>query len=198
MTFFRLLSILALLFLAQTGFAQPGNPARADSASLRVQFDAMLEVSNRFQTFKVVRQDYLDAFIGNVSDSISGYTDEIAQLKQTISSQESKISEQAAAIGERENRINGLTDDRDSISLFGLQLSKTVYNVVMWSAILLLLAALLLALARTRLAVSTSKSSREAMEKVSAELESSRKSRLKVEQDLRRQLQDERNKRNQG
>jgi len=194
MNFFRLLALFALLFLARPGFARLGNPARADTASLRVQYDGMLEVSNRFQTFKVVRQNFLDAFIRNVIDSIAVYTNEIGQLKDSISSQASKIDEQAAAIGARDGRINSLAGDRDSISLLGTQLSKTAYNVVMWLAILLLLAALLFAIVRMRLAVSSSREARQANEKISAELEASRKSRLKVEQDLRRQLQDERNK----
>lgn len=195
MTISRLFPVVLLLFFTQLLGAQPGNPAQADTASLRVQYDNMLDASNRFQRFKVVRQDFLGSFIANVSDSLRGYTEEIGSLKATISNQKTKIDEQATTIGERDAKITELSDEKDSISLLGLPLSKTMYNVVMWSAIIGLLAALLFTIARMRFAVSTSREARLANEKTTAELEKSRKNRLEVEQKLRRQLQDERNKR---
>lgn len=195
MTTSRLLPILLILFFTQLLSAQTGNPAQPDTASLRVQFDQMLDASNRFQRFKVIRQDFLAAFIANVSDSLSGYTEEIGTLKSRISDQETKIEGQAATIGERDAKITELTDEKDGISLLGLPLSKVTYNIIMWSAIILLLAALLFAIARMRFAVSTSREARLANEQTTGELEKSRKNRLEVEQKLRRQLQDERNKR---
>ncbi len=191
----RLSLIVFLLFVSQMLGAQPGNPAQADTASLRVQYDQMLEASNRYQRFKVVRQDFLGSFIANVSDSLRGYTEEIGSLKTTISDQKSKIDEQATTIGERDVKISELTEEKDSVTLLGLPLSKVTYNIIMWSAIIGLLAALLFAIARMRFAVSTSREARLANEKTTAELEKSRKNRLEVEQKLRRQLQDERNKR---
>lgn len=195
MTTSRLFPIVLLLFLTQLLSAQPGNPAQADTASLRVQYDQMLDASNRFQRFKVVRQDFLGAFIANVSDSLLGYTEEIGSLKATISDQKAKIDEQVTTIGERDANITELSEEKDSISLLGLSLSKAMYNIIMWSAIIGLLAALLFTIARMRFAVSTSREARLANEKTTAELEKSRKNRLEVEQKLRRQLQDERNKR---
>lgn len=175
--------------------AQSGNPAQADTASLRVQFDQMLNASNRFQDFKVVRQSYLDAYIANVTDTVKVYTNEIAGLKTTIASQITKIDEQAALIGERETEIASLKDEKDSMNLLGLALPKATYSVVMWSIIGFLFAALLLVVARARVAVSSGREARQLQEKTAEELESSRKNRLEVEQKLRRQLQDERNKR---
>lgn len=195
MNLLRTVLFSAFLGLTAAVSAQPGNPAKADTATLRTQFEAMLKASNRYQTFKVVRQNYLDAFMNNVSDSISGYTNEMSALQQTISTQKSTIDEQAAAIGEREASIKSLSDEKDSISLLGVPLSKAVYGVILWSIIGVLFAGLLFALGRMRMAIGASKEARLLNEKVSAELEASRKSRLKVEQDLRRQLQDERNKR---
>lgn len=195
MNTYRLFTIASLLFFAQFLSAQPGNPAQADTVSLRTQYDQMLDASNRFQRFKVIRQDFLASFIANVSDSLSGYSEEIGSLKATIGDQKTKIDEQAITIGERDAKITALSEEKDSISFLGLPLSKTMYNVAMWATIIGLLAALLFAIARMRFAVSTSREARMANEKTTAELEKSRKNRLEVEQKLRRQLQDERNKR---
>jgi hypothetical protein len=187
---------LILLFLSvQVLKAQPGNPAQADTTSLQVQFDAMINASNRFQRFRVVRQDFLNAFKANVSDSIGVYTTEIGTLKATIAEQKAKITGQETEISDRDTEIGSLKGEKDSISLLGMQLSKTTYNIVLWSLIGILLAGLLFAIARMQVALSSSRDARVAREKTAEELEKSRKNRLEVEQKLRRQLQDERNKR---
>jgi chromosome segregation ATPase len=195
MNILRFLPLILLLLSVQLLKAQPGNPAQADTSSLQVQYDAMIDASNRFQRFRVVRQDFLNAFIANVSDSISGYTSEIGALKATITEQKTKITTQETEISNRDTEIGSLNGEKDSISLLGMQLSKTTYNVVLWSIIGILLAALLFAIARMQVALSGSRDARVAREKTAEELEKSRKKRLEVEQKLRRQLQDERNKR---
>jgi len=53
-----------LVFSVSALNAQAGNPAGAsDTTTLRQQYDDMLRVSNRYQQFRVVRQDFLNAFI---------------------------------------------------------------------------------------------------------------------------------------
>lgn len=163
--------------------------------SLQKQFDEMLRVSNRFQAFKVVKQDFLNAFIVNVNDSISAYTGEIKALKETITTQDQRINEQAVTIEAKDVEILALNEEKDGISLLGISLSKATYSLIMWSAIIGLLALLLLALARMRVAVSASNESGALNTKLTDELEKARKRRLEVEQNLRRELQDEINKR---
>lgn len=192
----RCLLILSLLFVVHTATAQRGNPATADTLSLQAQFDEMLRVSSRYQVYKTVRRTFLDAFMVNVRDSISVYTDEISQLKGRISEQEAKIAEQTAAVDDRQGQIASLTDEKDSINLLGMPLSKTTYSLILWSAIIGLLAMLLFAIARMRLSVGSAREARQDFQQVNEDLEKSRKNRLEVEQKLRRQLQDEINKRN--
>lgn len=194
MNILRFLPLILLSLSVQLLKAQPGNPALADTTSLQVQFDEMMGASNRYQRFRVVRQDFLNAFMTNISDSIGVYTSEIGSLKATIAEQKSRISDQATEISDRDTEIGSLKEEKDSISLLGMQLSKTTYNVILWSVIGVLLAGLLFAMARMQVALSSSRDARDARQKTAEELEKSRKNRLEVEQKLRRQLQDERNK----
>jgi hypothetical protein len=191
-------SALIFLFISTPAFAQPGNPAQADTMSLQGQFDELYRTSNRYQQFRVVRQDFLRAFMANVADTLTGLSGE-------LNARQGKIEEQATAIGnletevsERDATIEQLNQEKDGISMFGLLLSKGTYNLIMWVLVIGLLLGLLMALGRTRLAVATSKERKGQIEKLTSELETSRKQRLKIEQDLRRQLQDEINKRNQA
>lgn len=192
------LALILFCLSSNTLQAQIGNPARADSVALQEQFDDMLEVSNRFQTYKVVQEPFLRAFMSNVSDSISIYTEEIGNLNATIATQAGKIQEQATNITERDGTISTLENEKESINLLGIPLSKSTYTTTMYVTLGVLLAALLLALGRMRYAAGTANEANQKVAKLSEELETSKRRRLEIEQNLRRQLQDEINKRPRG
>jgi hypothetical protein len=194
MNIFRFLTLVFLLFAAHSAVAQRGNPATADTVNLQGQFDEMLRVSSKYQIYKTVRRDFLDAFMANVSDSIRGYTDEISELEGRIAEQKKTIGDQATSIDDRQGQIASLTDEKDSISLLGMPLSKSTYSLILWSSLIALFAMLLFALARMRLAVGSAREARDDFQQVNQDLDKSRKTRLEVEQKLRRQLQDEINK----
>ena len=187
--------VLVGLLSPLTLTAQIGNPARADSASLQQQFDNMLRVSNRFETYKVVREPFLRAFMTNVSDSISVYTREIGELQATITTQTEKIQDQTTNIADREQEIADLEQDRETISLLGIPMNKATYSTTMYAIIGTLFVLLLFALARMRYATGTAHEANNKVAKLTEELDTSKRRRLEIEQNLRRQLQDEINKR---
>lgn len=190
-------ALLLLLFPLTKTDAQAGNPAQAsDSTSLNVQFEDMLQASNKYLQFKVVRQDFLRSFMANVSDSIQVYTKEITDLNGTISTQSDKISSLSQEVKERDERLVALGQEKDSMNLLGTSMGKGTYTVIVWGLILGLLALLAFAFVRMRLAVATAAEARDSGNKLAEELEKAKKRRLEVEQSLRRQLQDEINKRN--
>ena len=191
----RFILYVLLLLCTASAFAQRrGNPALAGDASLQLQLDTMLDVSNRYQDYKVVRRLYLDEFMSNVNDSISGYTERIGQLERQQAELQSQIDATSSEVGDRDATIADLKSERDSVSLLGMQLDKGTYSLIMWSLVIGLLIALLVALGSTRVAARNNTDLKRERDKLAEELETSRKSRLTVEQELRRQLQDEINK----
>ncbi len=192
----RFFYLVILLLCTTSLFAQRrGNPALAGNSTLQLQFDTMLDVSNRYQEFKVVRQLYLEEFMNNVNDSISGYTQRISQLEGEKAVLQSQIDATSSEVGDRDAAIADLKAERDSVSLLGMQLDKGTYSLIMWSLVIGLLIALLVALGSTRVAARNNSELKRERDKLAEELDQSRKSRLTVEQELRRQLQDEINKR---
>ncbi|WP_167641652.1 hypothetical protein [Neolewinella marina] len=178
---------------------QSGNPAQAGDRDLQTQFETMLDLSNRYREgsreFKVVPRDYLDAFMSNVSDSIATYTTQIEALEAQQAEQQARIDATSGEVADRDALIADLKDERDTVGLLGMQLDKGTYSIIMWSLVIGLLIALLVALGGTRIAAGNNSALKRERDKLAEELEQSRKSRLTVEQDLRRQLQDEINKR---
>ena len=163
--------------------------------SLREQFDAMVRGSTRYQQYRVVPQTELNAFMAAVADTLDTREREIEKLDSTIAAQTRKITEQAATIDSRDQQIEQLQAEKDGIYLLGILVNKTTYNAILWTIILAALAGLIFFFLRARLAVSTSRELRREKEELTAELDAAKKRRLEVEQELRRKLQDEINKR---
>ncbi|THH37586.1 hypothetical protein [Neolewinella litorea] len=182
-------------FLAQ----QSGNSAQDGDGSLESQFETILSQSNRYREgsreFKVVPRDRLDAFMKNVSDSIATYTTRIGELESQHAALQARIDDTSSEVADRDALIAELNEERDTVGLLGMQLDKGTYSLIMWSLVIGLLIALLIALGSTRIAAGNNSALKRERDKLAEELEQSRKSRLTVEQDLRRQLQDEINKR---
>ncbi|MEL6275932.1 MAG: hypothetical protein AAFU03_12585 [Bacteroidota bacterium] len=177
-------------------FSQKGNPAGAADVPLEEQFNSMVQESNRYQRFRVVPYEWLSAMKMNMVDSMNAKHAEIDSLHATINSQTREIEAQANSITELNTQIAQLEQEKDGISLFGNTISKVAYNAFLWSLVALLLVGLLFFFGRGRLANAISSELRVKNDELSTDLEQARRRRLEVEQDLRRKLQDEINKRN--
>lgn len=185
------------LLMAGLYFPLAAQSSNADTASpsLQEQFDEMVQGSNRYQQFRVVPQTELNAYIAAVTDTLSARAQEIQQLDAKISTQTRTITEQDAQIESLKGQIEQLEQEKDGIYLLGVLVSKTTYNIILWAIILAAFGGLVFFFLRAQMAVSTSRGLRQDKEELTAELDAAKKRRLEVEQDLRRKLQDEINKR---
>ena len=80
------------------------------------------------------------------------------------------------------------------MALFGLQMSKTSYNILMWTIIGGLFALLVVFVLRFKSSNSATKEARRKLEETETEYKDYRRIALEREQKVRRQLQDEINK----
>jgi cell division septum initiation protein DivIVA len=190
--------ITSLLLAAVVLFplsAQTPDAAAKTTPTLQEQFDAMVQGSNRYQQFRVVPQTELNTYIKAVADTLATRAAETAQLNTTIAKQSQTLTESGATVATLNEQIAQLEEEKDGISLLGALVSKATYNIVLWTIILAALAGLVFFFLRSRLAVSITQGLRQDKEELVEELAAAKKRRLEVEQDLRRKLQDEINKR---
>ncbi len=190
----HLLLLLLAVAICFPLFAQSAAP-ETESASLQEQFDAMVRGSNRYQQYRVVPQTELNQFIESVSDTLTARATELSRREEKIATQTQTITESQAEIESLQNQIKQLEAEKDGIHLLGALVSKATYNIVLWTLILAAVAGLVFFFLRARLAVATSRGLQQEKEELTAELDAAKKRRLEVEQDLRRKLQDEINKR---
>ena len=80
------------------------------------------------------------------------------------------------------------------MALFGLQMSKTNYNVLLWSIIGILLVLLVFFIYKFKNSNSVTREAKKSLVETEEEFEDHRRVALEREQKVRRQLQDEINK----
>ncbi len=115
------------------------------SGNLSEQYDYVQRRTRIYEGFRAVREDLFQQLKNNSLDSLRDARQEtqsyINQLNQANARMDSLSAELEQAIEERDQAIS----ERESISLLGIPVNKTFYNVMLWSIIggLVILAAII-------------------------------------------------------
>lgn len=193
---FSILLLLASLFTltinAQTESAEPN--LSLDEGTIDNQFEYIIRNSNRYQDYKVVKTNWLITLKAHTLDSIKVLQDQLDGTKKVINTQQNEIDELKTNLTTTQGSLSDSISEKNSMSLLGLQMSKTGYNMLMWSIIAGLLVFLLLFIFKFRNSNSVTKSAKLALSEIEEEFEEHRRNALEREQKVRRQLQDELNK----
>lgn len=190
-----LLSIIIALFICITINGQEIDKAQTiDSGTIENQFDYLINKSNRYQDYKVVKRVWLDRLKKVVDDSLNVIRIELKNTKVTLSKKEAEISVLSDSLNDSKKTVTSLNNEKDSIQFFGILLSKPFYNSILWSVISALLVFLLFYIIRFNQKNKITKDSNEKFDELEKEFEEHRQRSLEREQQLRRKLQDELNK----
>lgn len=165
-----------------------------DDNSIQSQFDKILRISTTYQTYKVIDKNKFITLKENVLDSLKVKKREITQKEIDLNQEKENVKKLISDLTIRSNELNESLKKEKSISLLGFNISKTTYNLIMWSLILLLSIGLGFFVFKFSRSNILTKKAEQNLNEVEQEFEKHRKNSLKREQKLRRQLQDEINK----
>ena len=158
------------------------------------QFEYVIRRSNNYQEFKVVKKTWLYELKAHTMDSLNAVHKELSDSKATINSQSNEITQLKSELTTTKTNLVNTINEKDSMALFGLQMSKGGYNALMWTIIAALLALLLLFVYKFKNSNTITKQAKKALLETEEEYEEYRRNSLEREQKVRRQLQDEINK----
>jgi len=158
------------------------------------QFEYVIRRSNNYQEFKVVKKTWLYELKAHTIDSLNAVHKELSDSQATINSQANEISQLKTELTTTKTNLENTINEKDSMALFGLQMSKGGYNVLMWTIIAALLALFLLFVYKFKNSNTITKQAKKALLETEEEYEEYRRNSLEREQKVRRQLQDELNK----
>lgn len=170
-------------------------PEGLSKGSLQEQFDYLVNESSRYQTYKVIQQTWLNAFWTHVQDTLNVQKSLIQQNQGALNGQKDEITALKTTHEQLQLEKEALEKEKNSLSFLGISMDKSVYHVLVWTIIGALFAALLFFMGRFRYANVVTRKARTDNRELQDTVEQLRKRMLEKEQDLRRQLQDEINKR---
>lgn len=184
---------LFFAFITFSGIAQEIDEPE-DTHSLQGQMNQVFEKSNSYQNYKVIEKAKLNSLRKNILDTISG-------LQSTIVSQQQEVSARRKSIDSLNAELKVVSEDlvqsrerEDGIHVLGILTSKSTYNTIVWSIILILLIVGAFFFYRFSTSHGIIREANQKVSELETENENLRRTHLEREQKLRRQLQDEINK----
>ncbi|NVK53273.1 MAG: hypothetical protein HWD85_10095 [Flavobacteriaceae bacterium] len=179
---------IASILLTTTVYSQQDSiPAN----TLDYQFKTLYRKSSSYQEYKVIKKTSYNQLHKNVLDSIKGLTGIINNNSRLISSQEDTISNLHKTKAATTNKLQVALQKENSISLFGIVLTKSVYATILFSIIFILIVLLLYFIYKFKNSNVLTVAAKSDLQIVEDDFNLFRKKSLEREQKLRRQLQDE-------
>lgn len=185
--------ILFILFLT-TSFSYFAQEVIQEDNSIKGQFDKIYRTSTTYQVYKVIGKDRYQRLKDNVLDSLKKSDKLIAEKEILLKTERENIKKLNSTLTKTKLDLDKALIKENSISIFGFQVSKITYNLILWFIIILLTLGLIFFVFKFSKSHIVTKEARENLETVEEEFENHRKKSLEREQKLRRQLQDEINK----
>jgi len=165
------------------------------SGTIDSQFIYLYAISRTQDGIELVRQANLERIRKNVADTIRALTREIADLKAKDGSQQAAVDAMTDSLSQARSDLQAAQQEKDSFSFLGISLQKSTYSLMMWGLVLLLAVALAFYIYRYNESHVVTTDTRKAIDELQAEFDQHRKKAMEKEQKLKRQLQDEINKR---
>jgi hypothetical protein len=182
------------LFFLLTALISFGQETIEDKNTLENQFDEIYRTSTSYQTYKVISKDKFQRLKLNVLDSLKAAKQLVSKKERLLKTESAAVLKTKATLNKTQQDLEIVISKENSISLFGVQFSKTIYNLILWGIIAILLFSLFYFIFKFSKSNIDTKIAKNNLLDVEQEFEQHRKKSLEKEQKLRRQLQDEVNK----
>ena len=190
-----LISFLPIFLLSITISAQETEKEGSlNSGTIESQFEYLYQKSGRYEDYRVIKISQLLKFRNNVYDTLKLDRQKYLDSQRLIANQKSNIDSLNQILEATNENLTSVTKEKDSINLFGIQMSKGAYNTLLWGIIAALTAFLVLFITRFKSSNAITIEAKNAKAEIEEEYEEHRQRALEREQKLRRELQDELNK----
>ena len=186
---------ITVLLLSLVSFSYAQDNIQTDQKNpIDAQFESIINESNNYQDYKVVKKVRLNELQRNTENHINGLNEEIQNLENNINSQKASIDSLEEDLTNTQNELAKVNEEKGSISFLGIPLEKGTYNGIVWSIIALLVVGLGFFIMQFKNSNSQTQVAKQNLKIAEDELEELRRKALEKEQKLGRMLQGERNK----
>ncbi|WP_408039805.1 hypothetical protein [Tenacibaculum amylolyticum] len=193
----KIIHLLFILLFSSTVFAQTKLSKKELDAlpnTVENQFIKAYGKASNWQQYKMITRTDFQVLQKNILDSVASLKTNLKSKQEQISTQESSITALNEKINTLTNDLNSAIDKEDKINFLGIGMTKSSYNIALWSIIITLALIMLFFMFKFKSSNSLTKQAKSNLAEIEQEFELHRKKSLEKEQKLRRQLQDEINK----
>ena len=183
--------LLSALFI---GFSLTSFSQNEENKNLDQQFKELIESSNSYQAYKVIKHSKLKILQKDIRDSINVLEKTISNSQLLIADQKAKIDSSLQVIEGLNTKLAETQKQVDNINILGISTNKSSYSTIMWTIVILLVFTALILFFIYKKGNRKTKEAKAKFLETEQELEGLRKRSLEREQKIRRELQDEINK----
>ncbi|MCB0470754.1 MAG: tRNA (guanine-N1)-methyltransferase, partial [Flavobacteriaceae bacterium] len=117
--------VLLALFSIQLLSAQETNEDQLslNEGTLDNQFEYVIQKSNNYQDYKVIKKTWLYALKAHTMDSLKAIQSDLKNTQATVDSQAKEISDLKNNLTSTQSTLDFTNKEKDSMSLFGIQMS---------------------------------------------------------------------------
>lgn len=193
--------LISLTTFSQT--KQDNDKLSLYNSTIDNQFEYILRKSGNFkgtngQPYEAVKRSMFLALRAHTLDSLKTVHKNLAETQAIVKRQSKEIEDLKSNLSSTQTNLDKTNEEKNNMALFGMQMSKTNYNVLMWSIIAGLLALLILFIYKFKNSNAITREAKHNLAEIEEEFEEHRRTALEREQKVRRQLQDEINKQKKG
>ena len=189
-----LLAVTLFLFSAPVICQSQSSTEAPGDQTLKTQFQEMLDKSESYTEYKVIKRTKLTVYSRAVQDSLKANRNEINTLKNKVNDQESQISQLSNRITELEDQLKESEELREGLTFLGINIHKITYHMIVWTIIGVLAAFGIFSYTSfVRSNIIRSKTNKE-FKTLEVELEEHKKKSHEKQIKVARELQTERNK----
>jgi len=186
-----LFTFLVLGMLSQLALAQ--DSVKVDP-SLKGQYTLLLSKSRTLDSYKLINPFRLSTFYKSVTDSLRKERTALKTSNNKIIEQEKSIATLNSQIKGNESSLASSNAKVNEISFLGIGFSKSVYNTIVWSLIIVLALGFAFVTIRSAKNIQEAKYRSNLYEEISQEYQAYKVKANEKEKKLARELQDERNR----
>jgi hypothetical protein len=169
-----------------------------NNGTIESQFDYLYRKSSSYQEYKVVKKTFYQKIKGNVLDSLKSLKSELSDSKNLIGLQGKEINSLKSDLKTTNNNLTDVTKEKDNIKFLGIAMTKASYNSLLWTIIVGLVVLLVIFIFKFKSSNSITIQSNNLLADTEAEFDAFKATSLEREQKVRRELQDELNKKKYG
>ena len=126
------LIIAVLLSFSLEVIGQTNIPEILNESPLKEQMNYIEERTRIYENYRAIREDMFQKIKTNAIDSLSEAKSVIIGLNISSDRLKRDIDSLNTALETTKNKLFDVTVTKNSISVFGLEINKSIYNFVMW------------------------------------------------------------------